>query len=96
VERKAALVLRDEQGYLASVEVPSVDQAVLLPDKVTVDPDNVDVAALIVWLTTEMDMTLFSLEGDVKVTNTKGESLLSYLEGYQVHRMSRKQRSRRG
>jgi len=96
VERKGAMVLRDEKGYLASVEVPSIDQDVLLADKITIDPADENVADLIEWLTEEMDMTPFSLEGDVKVCNTKGESLLSFLEGYQVHRASRKQRSRRG
>lgn len=96
VERKALFVLRDASGYLASVEVPSIDQAKLESDMMSVDLADTDVAALIDWLTEEQDMTLFSLLGHVNVTNTKGVDVVSVLEAYQVHRGSRKQRSRRG
>lgn len=96
VERKGYFVTRTSDGYLAGVEVPSIAQAVLESDRVSIDLTNEDVADLVEWLTEAQDMTLFSLFGNVSVANTKGVDVVDVLEAYQVHRGSRKQRSRRG
>jgi len=96
VERKGLFIVRDADAYLGSVEVPSIDQDVLSPDRISIDLENAAVADLLEYITDPIDMTPFSLLGNVSMNNTKGVDFVTVEEAYQVHRQSHKQRSRRG
>lgn len=100
VEDKGVFLLETENMHKGSFSVPSILEDKLVSSGalsgIQIDLDDADVAALVVYLTEDVDMNPFGLAGDVHAVDSRGEEYVRTYDAYKQNRASFKSRGRKG